>query len=65
MFGHVVGRGSWALLILPSLDAGGRYTLEVPRLALRGGRVGIQAIPSQSPFGFNGRTIYLRPAWTF
>jgi hypothetical protein len=26
---------------------------------------GIQAFPSQSPFGFNGRTIDARLAWTF
>jgi hypothetical protein len=26
---------------------------------------GVQTFPSRSPFGFNGRTIYARLAWTF
>jgi hypothetical protein len=26
---------------------------------------GIQTFPSQSPFGFNGRSLYARLAWTF
>ena len=26
---------------------------------------GIQTFPSQSPFGFNGRALYARLAWTF
>jgi iron complex outermembrane receptor protein len=26
---------------------------------------GIQTFPSQSPFGFNGRTLYARLGWTF